>query len=207
MRVAKYLVTVCGVFALAQSASAATFTETDDFPNGSVAPPNGYAVGTFDQGANSVSGSLSAYCAPSDCNPSNGFDGQDSFLIEVPMAGILSRIGFSAVNYTGPSGFVVSLSARNSSGQLFQENFDITSPFSFVTSLAAGQYGFSVFGQRADDVGDYSFDYTVDFDVDPSSSTAVPEPATWASMIVGLGVIGGAIRRRRAKSDVRVAVA
>lgn len=34
-------------------------------------------------------------------------------------------------------------------------------------------------------------------------SGAVPEPATWAMMIIGFGVVGGAMRRRRA--DIRIA--
>jgi len=36
-----------------------------------------------------------------------------------------------------------------------------------------------------------------DFAVDKVSMTAVPEPATWAMMILGLGVIGVSARRRR----------
>jgi PEP-CTERM motif len=35
---------------------------------------------------------------------------------------------------------------------------------------------------------------------------AIPEPATWAMMILGFGMIGGAMRRRRAvRPTVRVA--
>ena len=33
----------------------------------------------------------------------------------------------------------------------------------------------------------------------------VPEPATWAMMILGLGAVGGAMRRRRATTSVRYA--
>nr|WP_254514917.1 PEPxxWA-CTERM sorting domain-containing protein [Novosphingobium sp. G106] len=36
---------------------------------------------------------------------------------------------------------------------------------------------------------------------DPSHSAAVPEPATWAMTIAGIGLIGGAMRRRRAKTS------
>jgi hypothetical protein len=33
-----------------------------------------------------------------------------------------------------------------------------------------------------------------------STAGAVPEPATWAMMIGGMGVVGGAMRRRRSVS-------
>ena len=36
-------------------------------------------------------------------------------------------------------------------------------------------------------------------------TAAVPEPATWAMMVGGLGVIGSAMRRHKAKTSVRYA--
>lgn len=36
-------------------------------------------------------------------------------------------------------------------------------------------------------------------------SAAVPEPATWGLMILGFGLVGGALRRRRQKVSVRYA--
>jgi hypothetical protein len=43
-----------------------------------------------------------------------------------------------------------------------------------------------------------SADNTQYITADVSTSTAVPEPATWAFMIVGFGLMGGALRARRA---------
>jgi PEP-CTERM motif len=40
-----------------------------------------------------------------------------------------------------------------------------------------------------------------------SAIAAVPEPATWAMMILGFGVVGGAMRRRKAATMLRVAYA
>ncbi|MBM6577743.1 PEP-CTERM sorting domain-containing protein [Microvirga sp. SRT01] len=34
---------------------------------------------------------------------------------------------------------------------------------------------------------------------------AVPEPSTWAMMIVGFGMVGGAMRRRRVSTKVSFA--
>ncbi|MFT3975936.1 MAG: FxDxF family PEP-CTERM protein [Sphingomonas bacterium] len=39
----------------------------------------------------------------------------------------------------------------------------------------------------------------------PSATPAVPEPATWAMMILGFGLIGGAMRYRRRETAVRFA--
>lgn len=40
--------------------------------------------------------------------------------------------------------------------------------------------------------------------VDFSSTSGVPEPATWATMLLGLGLIGGTMRARRGKTAIRV---
>lgn len=39
----------------------------------------------------------------------------------------------------------------------------------------------------------------------PTAIATVPEPASWATMLIGFGVIGGALRRRRAKAMTRIA--
>ena len=44
---------------------------------------------------------------------------------------------------------------------------------------------------------------TVTLDVTSGAGTAVPEPATWTMMIAGFGLVGGALRRRRAPALVR----
>ena len=39
----------------------------------------------------------------------------------------------------------------------------------------------------------------------PNPNPAVPEPATWLMMILGFGLIGGALRRQRMTTTVRFA--
>jgi hypothetical protein len=60
--------------------------------------------------------------------------------------------------------------------------------------LDAGTYRLTILG-AAPGIGD-SLTGTVNF-------TAVPEPATWALMILGFGLVGGALRRRDSQTRVR----
>ena len=47
--------------------------------------------------------------------------------------------------------------------------------------------------------------YDATFSATISEIAAVPEPATWAMMIGGIGAVGGAMRRRQVKTTVRFA--
>jgi PEP-CTERM motif len=47
------------------------------------------------------------------------------------------------------------------------------------------------------DFGDYSLDISGAGDVVIGGAGAVPEPTTWAMIIAGFGIVGGALRRRR----------
>jgi hypothetical protein len=50
-----------------------------------------------------------------------------------------------------------------------------------------------------DDWGPQQFGLpTFDFNTGILTFNGVPEPATWTSMILGFGLLGGALRRRRA---------
>lgn len=92
--------------------------------------------------------------------------------------------------------------------------FDTAAPggeFRNGTTATAGNmiYQLTGFGwdrSRADNVsafravsGGDPFDYTGQFSY-TASLTAVPEPATWAMIVLGFGILGGAMRTRARKS-------
>ena len=97
-----------------------------------------------------------------------------------------SNIDFTSVVLTGNNGYSASYDVQS------------TGPFEFrtfgETILQAGTYTLTVTG-TASGVASYAGDFTV---------ASVPEPATWALMILGFGAVGGALRRR-AKATVRFA--
>ena len=104
--------------------------------------------------------------------------------------GSVSDLDFRSVTLSGPNG---------------------TSPFSLITnggpdnedrasvetSLTPGNYVLTVMGYSR---GRGQYAGNVAFDVG-----AVPEPATWGMMILGMGMVGGGLRRRRSKQVAALA--
>jgi len=90
-------------------------------------------------------------------------------------------------------------------GVLFGQNPGIhaVTTVSFTTpTLSAGSHQLQVFYADRQHVGAYlSLDVASDITITPPS---VPEPATWAMMLGGFGLVGGAMRSRR-KSAVTFA--
>jgi hypothetical protein len=68
-------------------------------------------------------------------------------------------------------------------------------------SVTAGQYILRLEGRGASNIN-ASYSGTLNF-----SPAAVPEPATWALMILGMGAVGFAMRRRRKNVTTTVAYA
>jgi hypothetical protein len=74
----------------------------------------------------------------------------------------------------------------------------------FTSTVEAGD----IIGYLIDNNGSFfndstSFNFTLTSADGPMPTPAVPEPASWAMMIVGLGIVGGALRRRPALTTVR----
>lgn len=68
------------------------------------------------------------------------------------------------------------------------------------TLIGAGAHSIFVNGSVVGTTGDGSYSGTLNV-------TAVPEPATWAMMLLGFAVVGGAMRRRERQTRVRYSVA
>lgn len=80
-------------------------------------------------------------------------------------------------------------------------NLAIKSPdtFKFSATGSGGTFPFPISESLSGMSGTYSLTYgpfPVSGTVDYTLTTAVPEPASWALMIVGLAVVGGYVRRR-----------
>jgi hypothetical protein len=152
---------------------------------------------------------LGAYFAPADGN----YQGADLLASEVTLhPGPQEQlIGLQFVaptagtyRFTGavraadaPSGDGVTFFTATGSGSLGVR--PATEPFSFSQTLAAGGTSRFLIGNN----GNYSFD-TTGLSL---SVAAVPEPATWAMMIGGFGMVGGAMRSARRRQKVSVTYA
>ncbi len=76
--------------------------------------------------------------------------------------------------------------------------FSVTVPLSFLPSTGAipGLYGFNIWPREGSTVtGNQQI---TDFAPDNALLAAVPEPATWLSMLLGFALVGGALRFSRA---------
>lgn len=63
------------------------------------------------------------------------------------------------------------------------------------TGFAPNHYAFNIWPRS----GPGGFEVISDFAPDNATLAAVPEPASWAMMVGGLGLLGGALRRQRAR--------
>lgn len=212
---------------MALPAAAATTINFDQLPNGSTLPNSGTTIDTQYQslgvtfsGTNTIGGYTGALNSWG-IIPASGPGGSGNYLASfgaIPAGGvnnylIAPRYDIMSVVFANTASAIsfglsasspgVTINAYNSAGGLLQSLTGVASSsgFAIQTLTATGV-------ARVDIVGTFSSTFANSariFGIDNLTFTpaatagAVPEPATWAMMIVGFGLVGGAMRRRQAK--------
>jgi hypothetical protein len=122
----------------------------------------------------------------------NNVESRFSLTFATPVSAFLGQITWGTTNYAG---FATRMSAYDETGA--QLDF-IDFMANGQQQVAKGYFGFSTTG-----AGIKRVDFTNDFIAVRNISLiagAVPEPASWAMMIVGIGLVGGFLRRGRRKA-------
>ncbi len=106
-------------------------------------------------------------------------------------------IDFTSAILTGPGGpFELMEEFDNGIAEFWQLSGGLT--------LAAGTYVLTINGNNSS-TGSLGGTVTINTAVPDPQNTVVPEPATWAMMLLGFGAAGYAMRRRRRNSIPQVA--
>lgn len=148
----------------AAPAVALDYIESMDFPGSSSFGSGTVSVGTLDDGANSVAGSLSGSCVVGDCNGIDAGDSQDSWLFTVPAGYQVTSLTVSTSNTSGPSGFTATMSLRSPTATVISTTFlalNGTTANLSTSPIPAGVYSLSVFGQGASAAGQFSLNWSV----------------------------------------------
>jgi hypothetical protein len=128
----------------------------------------------------------------------------DSFTFNLPKLGAGSSFTLSSSSVTASSVITGLAGYLDTPSQAFTVTQSGTSPYTFdfgtllVPSLTAGNHTLYITGNT----GTASISGTITVAV-----AAVPEPATWAMMIGGVGFTGGALRRRAKRDAGKLALA
>lgn len=106
--------------------------------------------------------------------------------------------------------FNILVTFADASTQLFNTGFAPNTKFDILADPGEIMTFITIsdlIGTAGDLVFEYDFDNIrqVSFDAARVPGGVVPEPATWAMMIGGFGLVGGALRRRRGKIAVNFA--
>jgi len=176
--------------AAAMTVAAPAFATTIDFSGLPIGVYNG-AIVTPEATFTSSTGEFYVGAAGLDheiCPLTSAFNCEAS--VDVAFTSAVDNLTFDTSGYDGTSTLFVSGIA--SSGA-FSTSFSNGGAYTYAVSLS-GYSGITSLSLSTDDGAGIAYDHFT-FD----GSGAVPEPATWAMMITGFGLVGGAMRRRSTK--------
>ena len=202
--------TAAGLSLMASAQAALVFVETTDLSNNN--DNSSTFVGTFMPGLNSISGSLGGECVAtsgprSDCDPFGGStDTQDAWRVDLTDSLSLTSAELTISNFSGPDGFTFNiLSTFQGGGVAFFElnnggdaTFPVTLFQSVPNTLSSTLMLMTIFGDSADTIGNYSFDWQFNFNISEIDPAPVPVPGAIWMMLAGLGGIGWLKRRKAA---------
>lgn len=119
--------------------------------------------------------------------------------------GKIGKISIGKGKYTPTQMFDISIAFTNGSSQLFSTGYAPNTKFDLLADTGEVMQSIRLFNPtwsatdgKTIKTGTGWFDNIRQMSFDPAFQAAVPEPQTWAMMILGFGAIGGAMRRRRA---------
>lgn len=202
---------VC-VAALASAASA-NAAVMFNFTPGGASPTSGYTlINTFDTADGIVGSGYQIKVPPADDNgapPANSVPSGTPYLsvLSGGMATITFNSAVSAFQFDWGSIDTYNTLTINSTGQdpVIVPGSNFINPAN-GDQVSPGTNGlFTVWGTSGETFNSVTFSSTGNsFEVDNLAVSAVPEPGAWALMISGFGLMGAALRRRRATSIVAV---
>ncbi|WP_262408456.1 choice-of-anchor E domain-containing protein [Sphingomonas sp. JC676] len=108
-------------------------------------------------------------------------------------------IGLDLVHVPRHNSVGLSYDATNSDSETLTSNLSAfvgSDPlaFTFVSTSLFGMLGINGTLDMDTQIGGWA---KITYDYTPNAAGAVPEPASWAMMMLGIGAVGGAMRRRR----------
>lgn len=113
-------------------------------------------------------------------------------MLTATFSGLASDVSFTFNNYGGGNGSFYE--ARGAAGNLISTGI-IDFSNDFTTFIGMSGSGIKTLTWNNATNGDYSWQFGVG--ALSFTASAVPEPATWALMILSFGAVGGAMRRRQ----------
>ena len=183
-------------------------------PTGFSPQPSGgaFTMGfAFTVGANTFLNGLGAYDYLGDGFPApmqvGLWDGAGNLLQQAtvnsadPLIGSFRYTSVSSYALTAGATYIVGAFRYAGSGEVYATGFGANSTAAGVTILGARYSDSGSFGFPNVSVGTNGY-YGANALIGAAVTNGVPEPATWAMMIAGFGMIGGAMRRRSASRPV-----